>query len=71
MPINGDKVLSYCTCIKYRGGGVDVRKYFLTYPILNTWRHVLSMGRGLTVRKLFLPTPCNCDNNVCNNPRGL
>jgi len=40
-------------------GGVDSKKTFLTYSILNTWRHVLSMGRGLTVRKLFLPTPCS------------
>jgi len=57
MPINGDKVLSYCHVLSI-GGGIDVRKYFLTYPILNTWRHVLSIGRGLTIRKLLLPTPC-------------
>jgi hypothetical protein len=40
------------------GGGLMSENIFLPTPILNTWRHVLSMGRGLTVRKLFLPTPC-------------
>jgi len=33
MPINGDKVLSYCTCIKYRGGLMS-ENIFLPTPYL-------------------------------------
>jgi len=39
---------------------IEIRKNpFINVRLLYfTWRHELSMGRGLTIRKLFLPTPC-------------